>query len=72
MKTRVYEVHRKKDVSGVSGTGHVADAVVFEDGTTVLRWRVPRKASTAIYASLENAVEVHGHDGKTQFRLVSE
>jgi hypothetical protein len=54
------------DVSGVSGTGKVADAVRFPDGTTVLKWN--RVASSlGVYDSLEDAVLIHGHDGRTKF-----
>lgn len=36
---RTFEVIRNGDESGVSGTGHIVDGVVFEDGTTVVFWR---------------------------------
>ena len=34
---RTFEMTRKADESGVSGTGKVAEGVVFESGYTVLR-----------------------------------
>lgn len=43
----------------------VGTGAVFEDGTAVLRWRGPN-ASTAIYRSLEELKNVHGHEG-TEF-----
>lgn len=61
-----YKVIRHEDESGVSGTGHVADAVIFSDGTTVLHWR-GELSSVAIYASLDAAIAIHGHEGKTAF-----
>lgn len=66
---RVFELRRSEDVSGVSGAGHVADGVVFDDGTTVLRWfpGATGVASTCVYASLQDAVRIHGHGGLTQF-----
>jgi hypothetical protein len=63
---RIFKLMRDTDVSGVSGAGHVADGVVFGDGTTVLRWRSEHR-STAVYASLEDAVAIHGHNGATRF-----
>jgi hypothetical protein len=36
---RTFKVIRNNDESGVSGTGHVCDGVVFDDGTTVIYWR---------------------------------
>lgn len=55
---------RKQDVSGVSGTGHVADGVVFYDGTTVIYWRT-EIASVEVHKSLYNAIAIHGHGGST-------
>lgn len=64
----IFKLMRDTDVSGVSGAGHVADGVVFGDGTTVLRWRSEHR-STAVYASLEDAVAIHGHNGATRFEF---
>lgn len=55
---------RKTDVSGVSGTGIVAEGVVFQDGTCAMRW-LTATPSTAIYASIEDLEKIHGHDGAT-------
>ena len=59
-----FRLIRKADVSGTSGTGHVADGVQFPDGTCVLRWRTA-KSSTAVYASHADLMAIHGHDGAT-------
>lgn len=59
-----FRLMRKADVSGTSGTGHVADGVQFPDGTCVLRWRTA-KSSTAVYASHADLMAIHGHDGAT-------
>lgn len=63
--TRTFQLQRDTDVSGVSGTGIVADGIVFGDGTTVLRWH-GEYASTVVWPSFEAAIAVHGHDGKTR------
>lgn len=62
---RVFRLVRSEDVSGVSGTGTVADGVVFPDGVTILRWRTAR-GSTAVYDSVKDVERIHGHDGKTR------
>jgi hypothetical protein len=62
---RTFQLQRDEDVTGVSGTGVVADGVVFEDGVTVLRWRGERR-STVVWASVDDAIAIHGHDGKTR------
>lgn len=56
---------RDTDVTGVSGTGVVAEGVQFGDGTVVIRWR-GENASTVIWESLAHAMAIHGHDGKTR------
>lgn len=61
-----FKMVRVTDVSGVSGAGHVADGVIFSDGTTVLRWRTDTR-STAIYASFEDMKAIHGHGDATKF-----
>lgn len=62
---RRFHLHRIEDESGVSGTGIIAEGVVFTDGTVVLRWTTEHK-STAIYNNLEECEKIHGHQGKTQ------
>lgn len=67
---RRFMMIRRADSSGVSGTGHVADGVQFEDGTVVIRWRVVVVGSSVFYSTLEDAVAVHGHGGDTIFHFV--
>lgn len=62
---RRFSLYRYQDVSGVSGSGMVAQGVEFEDGTVVLRWLTPLK-STTIYSSMATLVQIHGHDGRTE------
>lgn len=38
MTMRTFEVFRRADESGVSGTGKVLEGVVFSDGHCVVRW----------------------------------
>lgn len=60
---------RDEDVSGVSGTGQVAEGVVFTDGKVAIRWRGP-VASTVVWDSIEDALQIHGHDGRTRVEWV--
>src|SRR5690606_1601983 len=53
--TRTFQLQRDQDISGVSGTGNVADGAQFPDGTVALRWRGER-ASTVIWDSLDDAL----------------
>lgn len=64
-KARVFQLHRDTDVSGVSGTGIVADGVEFADGVTVIRWRGEHR-STVVWTSIDDVSVIHGHDGATR------
>lgn len=65
-QSRRFELHRDVDISGVSGTGVVADGVVFPDGVTVLRWRT-LVASTVVHDQGITAVDaIQGHSGATR------
>lgn len=59
-----FHLYRSEDVSGVSGLGVVAYGVQFPDGKVCLRWR-GTESSTVVWDSLEAAMKVHGHDGRT-------
>lgn len=61
---RRFMLIRNEDTTGTSGVGHVADGVVFDDGTVAMRWRTETR-STALYDSIEAVTKIHGHDGKT-------
>jgi len=62
---RLFNLVRSEDKSGVSGTGVVAEGVEFSDGSCVMRW-LSDKTSTAIYASVERLISIHGHEGATR------
>lgn len=63
MKT--FYLERIEDESGVSGTGKVAEGVVFTDGTCALRW-LTQYRSTAVYWTVSELEAIHGHGGKTR------
>jgi hypothetical protein len=65
MAGRCFELHRSKDITGVSGTGVVADGVQWPDGTVTIRWR-GEYASLVHWQSIEHVVRIHGHDGATE------
>lgn len=55
-----------------NGQQVVAEGVIFPDGTTVVRWAVPGMPnSTVVWASLEDAMVVHNHDGNTTIEWAS-
>lgn len=67
MQARRFELHRDEDVTGISGTGLVAEGVVFRDGVGCLRWLTEWPTSVVFYDRGEEAIEaIHGHGGKTR------
>ena len=65
---RRFELHRDADITGVSGTGVVAEGVEFSDGRVAMRWRPTEHGlcSTVFWDSMEGVTVVHGHDGATR------
>ena len=67
---RRFTLVRDVDVSGVSGTGIVADGVIWPDGTVSVRWRGERP-SIVHWQSLDDVKAIHGHNGATRIVLPS-
>lgn len=63
---RRFYLDRTTDVTGVSGPGHVADGILWPDGTVSIRWTGDRP-SIVHWGSLADAEYVHGHVGATRF-----
>lgn len=61
---RQFYFFRKEDESGVSGTGFVAEGVVFENGKCVVAW-LTEHTSVCVYDHIETVEKIHGHGGKT-------
>lgn len=57
-----FEFHRLRDVSGVSGTGVVADGYVSRNGKVALFWCASEVKSVVIYDSLEEMFRIHNHE----------
>ena len=62
---------RHDDVSGVSGTGEVADGYEAPDGAVVLRWRGDRP-SWGIWGDIRDVEAIHGHNGKSEVRYTDQ
>ncbi|MFC8267825.1 hypothetical protein ACFUIZ_19140 [Streptomyces cinereoruber] len=63
--SRRFRLQRHTDVTGVSGTGVVADGVLWPDGTASIRWRGDRP-SAVFWDDIAHAEAVHGHGGATE------
>ncbi len=67
-----YVLRRDVDVSGISGTGVVAEGVIFSaaaKSTGVTRWRGER-GSTVAWDHARDIEPVHGHGGATRVILL--
>jgi hypothetical protein len=65
---KTFHLYRHEDESGVSGTGRVAQGVVFDDGECVMRW-LGEHPTTTIYPNIGEVRAIHGHAGKTEVVL---
>jgi hypothetical protein len=71
---------RTEDVTGISGTGVVAEGIEFSDLTVVLRWLAPYiaethrergvKPTTVLHDDIQSVIALHGHNGATQVTWV--
>jgi hypothetical protein len=63
---RRFHLQRNVDVTGASGTGRVADGVLWPDGTASIRWRGERASIVFWDNGMADAEAVHGHGGHTR------
>jgi hypothetical protein len=56
---------RHEDVSGCSGTGVVAEGIIFDDGTGAFTWLTKIKTVTTFW-KMADIRKLHGHDGRTE------
>ena len=69
--TRLFHLIRKEDISGVSGTGVIAEGVEFYHGKCVISWLTKHK-SLGIYDNVKEMMNIHGHDGATEIKFLAE
>lgn len=60
---------RSVDVSGISGTGKVAEGVVFHDGQCVISW-FGQYHTIEVHPNVETVLAIHGHSGKTTIQFI--
>jgi hypothetical protein len=65
MSPRTFVLFRIRDVSGVSGTGVVAEGVQFSNGRVCLCWISNGKSSLAMHDNIASVETIHGHNGAT-------
>lgn len=78
---RPFLLVREHDVTGLSGTGTVAEGVQFTDGTVAVRWReLPTthehyqrgvRATTVLFPNVQAVEALHGHGGATRIHWLA-
>lgn len=68
-ETLRFVLYRYVDVSGVSGTGIVADGILWPDQSCTIRWRGERP-SLVHWHSVDHAISIHGHGGATEIEWI--
>jgi len=64
-------LERYEDISGVSGTGKVAELAISSDGRVAVFWPPPLD-SVASYSDIEKVKKIHGHNGRTAIVILDE
>lgn len=67
VRCRMFTLVRELDVSGVSGTGVVAEGIEFSSGVVALTWLSDWPTSVVFHdRGIESVEAVHGHGGATR------
>lgn len=70
---RRFVLQRNNDVTGVSGTGVVAEGVLFSNDVVALQWTSEFPTSVVFHTrGMESVEAVHGHSGATQIVWLDE
>jgi hypothetical protein len=67
-----FVLRRRKDVSGISGLGDVADGVLWPDGTASVRWRGEHPSAVFWDRGRVSVEFIHGHQGATEVVFVDQ
>lgn len=78
---RRFVLNRLEDETGISGSGVVAEGVVFSDGVVAVRWVVPENSpperhhpTSVVFhdEGLASVEKIHGHGGKTRIEFLDD
>lgn len=70
---RRFVLRRHEDITGVSGTGVVAEGVEFSTGLVALQWTSAWPTSVVFHERVMESVEaIHGHNGATAIEWLDE
>ena len=70
---RRFVLQRDRDLTGVSGTGIVAEGVEFSNGLVALTWTSQWPTSVVFHErGIESVQAIHGHSGATRIVWLDE
>lgn len=64
-----FVLRRDRDLTGVSGTGLIADGVLFPDGHAAIHWRGRWPLTTPHPDGLASIIDIHDHGGRGDLRI---
>lgn len=68
---RRFNLVRHEDITGVSGTGIVAEGVAFSSGKAVLEWVGKHPTSVVWHQNgIQSIRQIHGHNGATTIEWI--
>lgn len=70
-RMRLFHVIRAEDLTGVSGTGIVAEGVRFSDYRVIIHW-MGKLNSLGIYRNIDELIAIHGHEGRTTIKWLDQ
>ncbi len=68
-RMRRFKVLRTADLSGVSGTGLVAEGCEMSNGRVFMQWLTPYQ-SVSLFDNIKALEAVHGHEGATSIHWI--
>ncbi len=65
---RTFKLVRNEDLTGISGTGFIAEGIEFSNGKVALMWN--RSNSLGLFDTMQEMLNVHGHNGSTTAEFI--
>ena len=62
---KLFYLQGTQDENGISGTGRIAQGIIFDNGKVALTW-LSDTPCTGVYDSIGDVRSIHGHEGKTE------
>lgn len=70
-RPRRFQLYRRRDATGMSGTGIVAEGIEHRDGSVQYHW-LTSPGTWQMAQSAHDVKHIHGHSGKTEVRYLDD